>query len=72
MLENIPKEDLIHNYINLNKIIKEFFIKIKSQKMDSKNILEELNYTIQQISIYNTSKKYEFKKKLNYILLNNN
>lgn len=58
LLATIPQPDLIDNNQTIYNIINNFFIKIKSTKLNNKDLAELLNFNLQQITVFDNSKRY--------------
>lgn len=71
MLGSISREDLLDNNIKIYDIIKDFFVKIRIDKLDNSSILNLLNFTVQQVAVFDSSKRYEFRDKLSMAIKGN-
>lgn len=76
MLGNFPKGELFSNGEKIYEIIKAFFDKIKFEKFNNEQIIELLKFTVKEISIFDSTRRYqiydkqksEFRDKLNIAL----
>lgn len=66
MLGDFPKNELINNSQKIYDIIHDFFTEIKLNKLDSNQRIKLLEFAIQRIMIFNSSRKYEIEDKKRY------
>ena len=64
LIGEISTEDLLENSTKIHAFIQDFFIKIRASKMRNEEIIEHLTFAAQQISIFDTCKKIEFREKI--------
>ena len=70
MLRNISKEDLMDHSNEIYDIIHQFFTEVKINKLENKDILRLLSFTVKRISIFHSYKRSEFKIKLGTVINN--
>jgi len=64
LLKDIPLENILEHKEKIFEIITDFYKKIRAQKLTVSQIKENLEFTLQQVYVYDDSKKREFKETL--------
>ena len=62
MLKDISRENLIDNASSIFDIIKDFFAKIKADRLDNQGIILLLNQEMERVIVF--EKRYEFKRRI--------